>query len=475
MSKKLPFVKSDIPRDLRMFLDRVRELVGGLGSDRLVGLDELTAAGVVNTNNAGVIVPVTSESTGTFLPTPPAPTGVTATAGVRTVIIEWDTPTYNGHAHAEVWTSSANTIGSAILLGMAPGGIFVDALGPGVTRYYWVRFVNANGDVGAYNGVSGAAATTPPDLEYTMDVLAAAYGDTSEAPFFQLSSATTIGGVSIPAGTYIKAAYIYDGVITNAKISNLAVDNAKIADLAVDNAKITDAAITSAKIADLAVGNAKITNASITAAKIADATITSAKIANAAIGSAKIADAAITNAKIANVIQSSDYVAGSAGWKIDKAGSMEMSNATFRGALSGATGTFSGTLTASAINAVNTINIAGNAVTLPAVATGVSGGSGVSVSISAVAGQPIYFHAHADANLSTIVAPYQRISYVYVNGSLVKTTISGVTYIFYAGSFTPQIVNSGAWTPPTSGTYTFTFTATLFSTAATLYIVQTKR
>jgi hypothetical protein len=40
-------------------------------------------------------------------------------------------------------------------------------------------------------------------------------------------------------------------------------------------------------------------------------------------------------------------------------------NATFSGSVSGASGTFSGSLTASAINAVNTINIAGNAVTVP--------------------------------------------------------------------------------------------------------------
>ncbi|MEH6626965.1 MAG: hypothetical protein V7739_11000 [Motiliproteus sp.] len=41
-------------------------------------------------------------------------------------------------------------------------------------------------------------------------------------------------------------------------------------------------------------------------------------------------------------------------------------NGDFSGSLSGATGTYSGTLTASAVNAVNTINIAGNAVTIPA-------------------------------------------------------------------------------------------------------------
>jgi hypothetical protein len=66
---------------------------------------------------------------------------------------------------------------------------------------------------------------------------------------------------------------------------------------------------------------------------IANAAIQNAQIGSAAITEAKIADAAITNAKIANVIQSTNYVAGSAGWRIDKAGNMELNAATFRGTI----------------------------------------------------------------------------------------------------------------------------------------------
>lgn len=46
-------------------------------------------------------------------------------------------------------------------------------------------------------------------------------------------------------------------------------------------------------------------------------------------------------------------------------GALNAATGSFAGSLSAATGTFSGTLTASAVNAVNTINIAGNAVTVP--------------------------------------------------------------------------------------------------------------
>ena len=58
-------------------------------------------------------------------------------------------------------------------------------------------------------------------------------------------------------------------------------------------------------------------------AEINDAAITNAKIGDAAISSAKIANAAITNAKIGGVIQSDNFVSGSSGWLIDKAGNAE--------------------------------------------------------------------------------------------------------------------------------------------------------
>ena len=48
MSKVLPTVTSNIPRDLRNYLDRLRELVGGSGADTLVdgaGIDYLTGEG----------------------------------------------------------------------------------------------------------------------------------------------------------------------------------------------------------------------------------------------------------------------------------------------------------------------------------------------------------------------------------------------------------------------------------------------
>jgi hypothetical protein len=75
-----------------------------------------------------------------------------------------------------------------------------------------------------------------------------------------------------------------------------------------------------------------------------------------------ISDAAITNAKIGNVIQSNDYVAGSVGWAINKSGTAEFSNGTFRGSLNGAnitgaTGTFTGTLSAGTVDLTQLLGV----------------------------------------------------------------------------------------------------------------------
>ena len=69
-------------------------------------------------------------------------------------------------------------------------------------------------------------------------------------------------------------------------------------------------------------------------------------IKNASIGTAKIADAAITMAKIVNEIKSSNYVAGSNGWRITKDGSSEFNNVIVRGEVHANSGKFSGSLEA---------------------------------------------------------------------------------------------------------------------------------
>jgi hypothetical protein len=253
--------------------------------------------------------------------TPPqTPTNFSVTGAFNNILMSWDEPTYQNHSYTEIWRSTTNALGGAVLIGFSPGAVFSDVVSNNTTYYYWIRFVSKAGVEGPYNAFSGTLGVTALDPDYLIDVLASSDPD---AIFFKVTTPTVINGVTIQPGVYIKQAVIADATISRAKIQDLAVDSAKIADAAIVNAKIANASITTAKIDD----------AQITAAKIVDATITNAKIANAAINEAKIADASITNAKIAENIQSNDFSAGTAGWRIQKSGNAEFNNAVFRGTL----------------------------------------------------------------------------------------------------------------------------------------------
>ena len=307
----LPTVTSNVAPDLRRFLDRVKENFDD--PNGLVTRRELVDTGAFK-QTTGPVLKFVEPGEETSYATPPAPLNLVTAGAMTSIQLTWSGVNYNtGYAYTEVWRASADNLGASVLIGTATAGMFVDAVGSDAAHYYWVRMVNVNNDKGPFNATAGVSGTTSPDLAYVFSQLTANYGVSSDAPFFQLNSNTTINGVVIPAGTYIKEAKIHNGQITNAKIGALAVD--------------------AAKIADATIVNAKIANGTIETAKIKDANITTAKIADANITTAKINDAAITNAKIGNVIQSASYNAGSAGWKIDKSGAMEMNNATFRGTL----------------------------------------------------------------------------------------------------------------------------------------------
>jgi len=300
-SKPLPSIVSPVAPDVRRFLDRLAELVND--PDGLITKTELIGTGAFQTTSTGSLEYVEPGEETSYI-APPAPLSLTATGAMTSITLTWSGVNYNsGYAYTEVWRASADNLGAAVLIGTTTSGMYSDAVGSDASHYYWVRMVNVLDDKGPFNATAGVAGATAPDLAYVLSQLSSAYGATSDAPFFQLDNPTTINGVTVAAGTYIKEAKIHNGEITNAKIGALAVDAAKIA------------------------------NATIVNAKIADGTIETAKIKDANITTAKIADGNITNAKIANTIESSSYSAGSAGWKIDKAGQMEMNNATFRGTL----------------------------------------------------------------------------------------------------------------------------------------------
>jgi len=75
---------------------------------------------------------------------------------------------------------------------------------------------------------------------------------------------------------------------------------------------------------------------------IADDAVDTAQIADLAVETAQIDNDAVTIAKVATSLQSTNYVSGSAGWKIQKSGVVEFEQATIRGEIVANTGVIGG-------------------------------------------------------------------------------------------------------------------------------------
>ena len=139
--------------------------------------------------------------------------------------------------------------------------------------------------------VAGTSGISTPSISGAIGSLVVDAGVTwqiaSRVPFYVLTNTTTINGQSIAPGVYIDGASIVNATIGNAQIANAAIDDAKIANLSA----------------------AKITAGSIS---------------------------------VNEYVQSSNYIAGDQGWRINGNGNVEFSNAVVRGTVFATDGRFVG-------------------------------------------------------------------------------------------------------------------------------------
>lgn len=175
----LPTVSSDIPRDLRQFIDRLRENIDGRGLDEIITARKLVAAGLAQYSGGNL-----GSSTGNMIyATPPPPLNLDADGAIANIIVTWDKAPYQGHAYTEIWAAQQTqaqadadpetypTLGEAVLVGMAPGSVWVHNIGAGGSRWYWIRFVNVEGVAGPFNAVDGLRGDTGQDPAYLIGLL----------------------------------------------------------------------------------------------------------------------------------------------------------------------------------------------------------------------------------------------------------------------------------------------------------------
>jgi hypothetical protein len=152
-SDKLPSLTSQIPRDLRLFTDRLREVIDNIGSS--AGDTTVVQSTGGGTSGGGGEDPTVEA--------PTTPIGFVVTPGFGIFYLEWDYPAYAGHAYTEIYVASTDTFGEKVLLGIATGTTFVHEVGNNETRCYWIRHVNANGVASAFNDTAGSCGTTTID------------------------------------------------------------------------------------------------------------------------------------------------------------------------------------------------------------------------------------------------------------------------------------------------------------------------
>jgi len=246
-----PKVPASASPEMRRYLETLEQVTNirlgrrGDPRDRAVTLRELIDSGLAQELRSNPFDPNRSGNVGFVQPggrlpdlaVPPAPTGFQANGAYSQINLGWDYPAYSNHSHTEVHSHTSDSIGDATLLGIQSGRIFVDPVGSGATRYYWVRHVNTDSIAGPFNAAAGTAASTAPDVNHLLGVLTGAITDSQ----LSQSLSSDITGVATAAAAAASDAAEAIAAKTAALLAQsnaeTAKDNAEIAETNADTSR----------------------------------------------------------------------------------------------------------------------------------------------------------------------------------------------------------------------------------------------
>lgn len=269
MATKVPSIPKPPPStdpQLRAQLESLTEAVeirlGRRGDprDRAITLRELISGGLanelqstlfdpnnINQSNIGFDTNPTPDTA-----TPPAPTSVEAAGTFTQVFVTWDFPNYGNHSFTEIFAHSSDAVGDAQLIGVSTGLIYLDPIGPGSTRYYWVRHVSTANVTGPYNSGTGTLGQTSIDVDalvadMTAKIPAVAFANGIE-PISVVGALPAVSGYTGPKTVFLTTdakLYRYDSTVPKWSAEVPAVDISG----SLNTAQINDLAITAAKFA----------------------------------------------------------------------------------------------------------------------------------------------------------------------------------------------------------------------------------
>lgn len=152
----------------------------GDGMDRSVLMRDLIDLGIITAKKGvgGKVVPSLPGEEGGLLPPgeeaiepPGIPKNVIATGGFSSILIEWDTPTYSGHAYTEILRANVDNFSVAVRIGTTAANLYSDSVGADKAYFYWVRFVNKSDVKGPIQSTSGVEGKTEADIGDILDQL----------------------------------------------------------------------------------------------------------------------------------------------------------------------------------------------------------------------------------------------------------------------------------------------------------------
>lgn len=262
---------------------------------------------------------------------PATPTGLTVTAGLKTLIISWVNPTDNDFSHVNIYENTTDNYSSATLIGRSGGTNFYrEGLDYGVTRYYWVTAVDYTGNESTQSASANGTTEFVDTDAFTAEVEqlfedAGLYGI---EPLSSLPASGDFTGQVVflttdnklyrwtgSAWTTAVPAVDITGQLTNAQLQEIAaakisgqLTNAQLEDIA--TSKLTGT-ITETQIGDDSISTAKLQAASISTAKIASGAITTGLLAAEAVTTEKLGAGSVSTAKLVSGSVTTDILAAS--------------------------------------------------------------------------------------------------------------------------------------------------------------------
>jgi hypothetical protein len=100
---------------------------------------------------------------------PHKPVNFTGQGGFTFIALQWDQPTYRGHAYTEIYRSDSDDFSTAVRIATEVTTIFSDQVNMGSMYYYWIKFVNEVDMAGPISGADGLEVQTQESAEHILN------------------------------------------------------------------------------------------------------------------------------------------------------------------------------------------------------------------------------------------------------------------------------------------------------------------